>query len=171
MWLPPDEGFNVTPPSLDDIRCVQVSLLAPSIDRFLFERLPKLLALQRESVDWHFNPLCQGCKFSSGCREASIEEGRLGSMPNISITDARALQELLNSAASTLDQSFVSSDIEDLCQLVSSPSAFTTLEKQFPVLVKKGRRILRLPQNRPNCRESALASPMLDAANTKTVQV
>ncbi|RXW24968.1 hypothetical protein EST38_g889 [Candolleomyces aberdarensis] len=60
VWLPPDEGFNIASPSLDDIRCAQVSLLAPSLDRFLFERLPKLLALQRESVDWHFNPLCQG---------------------------------------------------------------------------------------------------------------
>lgn len=88
--------------------------------------------------------------------------------------DARALQELLNTAASTLDQferNSVSSDIEDLCQLVSSPSALPTLEKQFPVLVKKGRRILRLPQNKLNRREPAMASPTLDAVKTKTVQV
>ncbi|KAJ7503041.1 hypothetical protein B0H11DRAFT_1906826 [Mycena galericulata] len=43
IWLPPADGFDGdTIPSLDDLKSINISLLAPSLDEFLFRRLPRI---------------------------------------------------------------------------------------------------------------------------------
>ncbi|KAF6763028.1 hypothetical protein DFP72DRAFT_986801 [Ephemerocybe angulata] len=165
IWLPPDEGFNVVPPSISDIKSIEIPLLSRSLDSFLFERLPRLLSLPRDSVRWHFNPLCQGCKYNPECRSLAIESGRLGSMPNISISDAKTLQELLDLTEQGFpDFTRSSSDIEDLHQVVTNSEALSLLDQHFPIVAKKGKRIIGVRRKTLSDRQSAVTSSVLESA-------
>src|ERR1700734_3522856 len=95
VWLPPPDGFLNSPPSLGQIRTINLRLISDSLKAFLFHRLPKILALPRDNVKWHFNPLCRTCPFEPECRTRAIREQTLGSMPNISLDQAHVLDSLL----------------------------------------------------------------------------
>ncbi|TEB37698.1 hypothetical protein FA13DRAFT_1621598 [Coprinellus micaceus] len=163
IWLPPEEGFNLASPSLSDIKSIQMSLLSRSLDAFLFERLPRLLSVPREDVRWHFNPLCQGCKYNPECRVNAVSEGKLGSMPNVSIPDARVLQDMLSSSGRS------GSDIEDLHRLVSED--LPKIEQKFPIVAKKGKRVLGIRRKKVSDKYSAQVSPILESARAGKVEV
>ncbi|KAF7288721.1 AAA-12 domain-containing protein [Mycena chlorophos] len=162
IWLPPANGFDAeTCPSLDDLRGINVNLLAPSLDDFLFRRLPKLIFRPRDEIRWHLNPLCNGCPFESDCTRRAVQEGQLGSMPNISLAQVEVLRTVLGMTR-TGDGS--TTDIEDLHQLFGHPQRLRKLETSYPSTLKKAKRILAM-------RRSSKTSPILDAARTKAVQV
>jgi hypothetical protein len=99
-----------------------MSLLAPVLDALLFRDLPKVIALPSDRVKWHYNPLCRGCRYEPKCRTRTQDHGELGSMPNISLDDAKALKDLLRDARRTSppNQGERLTDIEDLHRLVAN---------------------------------------------------
>ncbi|KAJ7686577.1 hypothetical protein B0H17DRAFT_1204242 [Mycena rosella] len=165
VWLPPSKGFDSESiPSFDDLKSINTSLLSPSLDDFLFRRLPKILSLPRESVDWHYNPLCRGCSFKSDCEKRTVEDGELGAMPNISLAQVKTIRTLLGiSRADSGSESSVT-DIEDLHLLLTDVSKLDAINKSYPSTLKKARRILAVQRN-------SRASPAVEAARTKTVQI
>ncbi|KAF9268559.1 hypothetical protein L218DRAFT_852695 [Marasmius fiardii PR-910] len=173
VWLPPAEGFDSTPPSLEDLKPVSLSLLSQSLDGFLFRRLPQILNLPRESVPWHFNPNCNGCPYTSICSHRSIEDGELGSMSNISFGQARVLQNLLAMWRNGKEYRKMGedvTDIEDLAGLFGDGSAIQSLTKSNPITMRKAKRVLALPARvKDGCRP--LKSAAVEAARTKTVQL
>jgi hypothetical protein len=168
IWLPPVEGFDVMPPSFDDVKPVKLSLLSSSINDFLFFRLPKLLAQPMPSVSWHLNPNCRGCPYVEDCSFRAIRDGELGSMPNISQEDVRVLRDLLRIAKSNagLEPSGVS-DIEDLGNILSNQPVFERLSRASPITMKKARKILAVPAKA----KTNIRSPILDAATKNVLQV
>ncbi|KAF8963694.1 hypothetical protein BDZ97DRAFT_1819948, partial [Flammula alnicola] len=172
IWLPPKDGFQATPPSIDNIKAISISLLAPALDAFLFRELPKVIALPSERVKWHYNPLCRGCRYEPECRTRAQDEGRLGSMPNISIDDAGALKDLLRisfvSALPNRDESL--SDIEELHELVANPAKLEDIARSSPTVVKKAKQILSLPK-RVRMKKGAAQSPIVEAARTHEIQI
>ncbi|KAJ7099528.1 hypothetical protein B0H15DRAFT_878098 [Mycena belliarum] len=165
IWLPPADGFGAdSEPSFDDLKSINTSLLAPSLDDFLFRRLPKILSLPREKVDWHYNPLCRGCPFKSDCETRTIEDGELGAIPNMSFAEVKTIRTLLGiSRGSSGTDSFVT-DIEDLHLLLADAAKLEKIRSSFPSTLKKAKRILAVQRN-------SLVSPIVEAARTKTVQV
>jgi len=168
VWLPPSGGFHTNPPSLDDIKSISLSLLGPPLDGQIFRYLPKVIALPRKDVKWHFNPLCHGCKYEPDCRNRAVDGGELGSMPNISIEEARVLKDLLRmsrpwSSPRTLP------DIEELHNLVEHRE-LDNLKRTSPSVVKKAKEILALPKKSRRIGHQ-LQSPMIEAARTKLIQV
>jgi hypothetical protein len=162
------EGFDIMPPSFDDVKSVKLSLLSSSINHLLFFRLPKLLARPMPSVSWHLNPNCRGCLYVEECSSRAVRDGELGSMPNISQEDVRVLRDLLRIAKSNagLEPSGVS-DIEDLGNILSNQSVYERLSLSSPITMKKARKILAVPAKaRANVR-----SPVLDAATKNAIQV
>ncbi|KAG2016116.1 hypothetical protein CC2G_009317 [Coprinopsis cinerea AmutBmut pab1-1] len=173
VWLPPEDGFNVAPPSFDDIKSIDLSLLSPSLDTFLFDRLPRLLSLPKSRVKWHFNPLCSGCDYSAQCKRTVIREGRLGTMPNVSINDARVLQEFISLGEQAIEgfERNPPADIEDLHYLVSKKKRISVIESQAPITVQKVRKILALPKRIRRGDKAQNSSSVLDAARAKAVQI
>jgi len=172
VWLPPKDGFHVASPSIGDIKAISISLLAPPLDVQLFRTLPKVISLPFDRVNWHYNPLCHGCRYEPDCRARSQDQGELGSMPNISIDDAKALKDLLRDArrASPPNQTDCLSDIEELHHLIANHSRLDNIAKSSPTVVKKAKQVLQLPKK---VREQAewLPSPIVEAARTKMLQV
>ncbi|KAJ7490410.1 hypothetical protein B0H11DRAFT_2156635 [Mycena galericulata] len=141
IWLPPAGGFDTDSiPSLEDLKSINVSLLAPSLDEYLFSRLPVILSLSRDNIDWHLNPLCRTCPFRSDCEKTVIEEGQLGIIPNISLAQVRNLKSLLTISRGTAASAVP--DIEDLHFLLAEAGKIRDIEASYPVTVKKARRIL-----------------------------
>ncbi|KAJ3499450.1 hypothetical protein NLJ89_g10100 [Agrocybe chaxingu] len=149
-----------------------MSLLAPALDTLLFRDLPKVIILSREEVKWHFNPLCNGCRYEQDCKSRAVEDGELGSMPNISIDDARVVKDLLRlgrvAAPTRLDGRLT--DIEELHTLVATPHKLELIAKASPSVIKKAERILALQKKRRN-QTIAIQSPIVEAARTKNIQV
>lgn len=169
VWLPPTDGFHLNPPSLNDIATISLSLLGPPLDVLLFRSLPKVIALPREDVKWHFNPLCQGCKYETDCRTRTVEGGELGSMPNISIEDARVLKDVLRMSRPRIWNSPHSlPDIEELHNVINR-GELENLKRISPSLVKKAKGILALQNAHRQTGQSK--SPMVEAARTKAIQV
>ncbi|KAJ7287131.1 P-loop containing nucleoside triphosphate hydrolase protein [Mycena rebaudengoi] len=170
IWLPPADGFDLESslPSFDDLKSINISLLAPSLDDFLFRRLPKVLSLPRDSVDWHFNPLCRGCDFNASCKQRTIENGELGSMPNISLDEVRSIRTLLGISRGTAGRESAepaTTDIEDLHLLMANGDKLKEIEKSFPSTVKRVKRILAISTR------ASRVSPALEAARTKEIKV
>jgi len=170
VWLPPKGGFQENPPSLDDITSVSLSLLSPPMDTLFFKSIPKIVALPQENVKWHFNPLCRGCKYEPTCRTRALDQGELGSMPNISIDEAKALKDLLRMSRDNPRKTSGLTDIEELHNLVSKHHKLTSMAKSSPSLVRKAKQILSLPKKVPANRGPML-SPLLEAARKKQIQV
>ncbi|KAJ7496852.1 hypothetical protein FB451DRAFT_1209000 [Mycena latifolia] len=165
IWLPPADGFDAeSKPSFDDLKSINTSLLAPSLDDFLFRRLPKILSLPRESVDWHLNPLCRGCPFKSDCEKRTVEDGELGAIPNMSLAEVKTIRTLLGISQGFPGTNSSVTDIEDLHLLLADASKLAKIKDSFPSTLKKAKRILAVQRN-------SLASPVLEAARTKTIQI
>jgi len=165
VWLPPKDGFHHVSPSLEDIKSIAIPLLAPALDAFLFRALPKVISLHHDDVKWHYNPLCHGCRYEPDCKSRALEDGEIGSMPNISIDDARALKDLLRMSK---DKPKHLTDIEDLHGLVASPARLSKVAKSSPSLIKKARQVLALPKK---TRSEIMQSPMVESSRTKQVHV
>ncbi|KAF7315520.1 AAA-12 domain-containing protein [Mycena indigotica] len=162
IWLPPAEGFDEeTCPSMDDLHSIDINLLAPSLDDFLFRKLPRIVSQPREEIPWHLNPLCRGCPFEAGCTQRTVDEGRLGVMPNISLAQVEVLRTMLGVSSSGGSGT---TDIEDLHRLLGDSNEMRKLELSHPSTARKAKRILAM-------RKSAATSPALEAARTRAVQV
>ncbi|KAF7351035.1 AAA-12 domain-containing protein [Mycena sanguinolenta] len=164
IWLPSVDEFDLeATPSFDDLKSINISLLKPSLDDFLFRRLPQILSLPRANIDWHFNPLCRGCPFESDCEKRTVEDGELGSIPNISLVEAKSIRNLLGISRgfSTADSV---TDIEELHLLLGDAGKLDRIRRLFPSTLKKTKRILAVQRFSPT-------SPMVEAAKTKAVQV
>ncbi|KAG7091140.1 hypothetical protein E1B28_010194 [Marasmius oreades] len=173
VWLPPKEGFNSTPPSLQDLTAVKLSLLSPPLDGFLFRRLSQILNLPRESVSWHFNPNCNGCPYTSSCSRRSVEGGELGSMSNISFGQAKVLRNLLSMWRNGEEYRKTGedvTDIEDLTSLFEDGKAIQSISNSNPITMRKAKRVLALPTR---VREGShpLKSAVVEAARTNSVQL
>ncbi|KAJ7476303.1 hypothetical protein B0H11DRAFT_1727332 [Mycena galericulata] len=159
IWLPPAHGFDTnTIPSLQDLRSIRTDLLAPSLDEFLFHRLPEILSLPYGTVNWHLNHLCRACPFKPNCKQRAVEHGELGAMPNISLAQARTIRFLM---AVPRKDSAATTDIEDLHLLLSDTAAIAA---SFPATLKRVKRMLAV-------QPISHSSPILEAARTKTIQV
>lgn len=171
IWLPPTNGFHTSTPSLEDIKSISISLLAPAFDTFLFEELPRILSQRYEQVKWHYNPLCHGCKYEPECRPRVQKEGGLGSMPNISIDDARVLKDLLrlSHVSAPFDSDEKLTDIEQLHDLFAKPRKLDIISGRSPVLVKKSKQILGVSRKR--MKKGPLLSPPVEAARENAIQV
>ncbi|KIM40310.1 hypothetical protein M413DRAFT_73796 [Hebeloma cylindrosporum] len=172
VWLPPKDGFHIASPSIDDIKAVSMSLLAPALDALLFRDLPKVIGLPLERVKWHYNPLCRGCHYEPECRTRAEDHGELGSMPNISIDDAKALKDLLRDSrrASPPNPDDRLTDIEELHRLTANPSKLDGIAKSSPTVVRKAKQVLQLPKKfRPQT--GSISSPTVEAARSKEIQV
>lgn len=167
IWLPPPGDFLAVPPSLEMLKTIDLDLLSDSLRDFLFCRLPKILALPRERVKWHFNPLCRTCPFESDCRSRAIQEQTFGSMPNISLAEADTLSSLL--AILHTSQANDMTDIEELHTLFKDLPRMGHLANTFPSTFRKAKRILGIP-NRTN-KQSVSVSPMVEAARTNNITV
>ncbi|KAF8161323.1 hypothetical protein B0H34DRAFT_652731 [Crassisporium funariophilum] len=174
VWLPPKDGFYLNLPSVNDIKSISISLLAPALDAFLFRDLSRIIALPHEQVKWHYNPLCHGCKYESECRPRAQTAGELGTMPNISIDDAKFLKDLLrisrdrtSGLSSRIEQL---TDIEELHELIANPVKLENIAASSPGLVKKSKQILALPKKLRRNNGSSL-SPVLEASRTNMVEL
>jgi hypothetical protein len=171
VWLPPPGRFLSLPPSLDQMKTVDLNLLSDSLKAFLYHRLPKILSLPRNKVKWHFNPLCRTCPFEPECRARAIREKTLGSMPNISLDQANVLENLLNLSRGNEIESRTEklTDIEDLHTLFADKPKLSALERAFPSTVRKSKRILGLPNRSSETHVSFSAT--VEAARTSTIKV
>ncbi|KAF9486004.1 hypothetical protein BDN70DRAFT_902787 [Pholiota conissans] len=163
IWLPPREGFQTAPPSIADIKSISISLLAPAVDAFIFQELPQVLSLPIEDVNWHYNPLCRGCRYEPDCKSRAVKEKRIGIMPNISIDDAKILKSLLRVAQPSPHLT----DIEDLHEIIDSPARLDQIANMSPTILKKAKQILLLPKKK----KGILESPVVEAALRQKVQV
>lgn len=161
VWVPRTLYGKAPQPSFDGLKSISTPLLAHPLNTFFFDKLPRIIHSERKDVKWHLNPLCSGCAFEADCRERSVREGELGSMPNISIPDAEILRSFL-SVAHIRKLAISSTDIEDLYQTVGSGPEMERLEIHHASTTKKVRRILKVKDK---------ASPLVNAARTGRVQV
>ncbi|KAJ7125176.1 hypothetical protein C8R44DRAFT_830984 [Mycena epipterygia] len=165
IWLPPPDGFDSeTIPSLEDLKSINTSLLEPSLDEFLFHRLPRILSLPHDSVNWHLNPLCRGCPFKSDCEKRAVEDGELGTIPNISLAQIGTIRTLLGISRGFPGTESTVTDIEDLHLLLNDAIKLDKIRKAFPSTLKKAKRILAVQR-------TSLTSPVVEAARTKKIQV
>ena len=169
IWLPPKDGFHTSTPSFEDIKSISISLLAPAFDTFLFKELPRILNQPYEQVKWHYNPLCHGCKYEPECRPRVQKEGGLGSMPNISIDDAKVLKDLLRLSDVSAPFNESLTDIEQLHDLFAKPRKLDIILGRSPALVKKSKQILAIPRKR--MKRGPILSPLVEAARENMVQV
>ncbi|KAJ8463776.1 hypothetical protein ONZ45_g17464 [Pleurotus djamor] len=165
IWLSSSTGQ----PSFGDLRPVALSLLAPSLHSFLFGRLPRLLVQPKDEVEWHYNPLCRNCPYESECRGTSLMEGTLGTVPNISHTEAHAVRTLLNLSRGPTPDAGIS-DIEELHGLFADASRWKTLESTYPATFNKARKILGVSRRR-NAQGVFMSPPALDAAISGEIKV
>lgn len=163
IWLPPSDDRAI---SLANLKAIDTSLLAPSMDYFLFTKLPGIVYSRREKMDWHYNPLCRPCPYNESCREVAVKEGKIGNIPNVSLEDAQALKTLLNITTPLRASRANIPDIEELYQLVSTPPGIKSISVKSPIIVKRVRRVLALP-----LKGQADISPVLEAVRTKQPQV
>ncbi|KAG6902770.1 hypothetical protein C0995_011918 [Termitomyces sp. Mi166 len=169
IWLPPSEGFDKSPPSLDDLKSIENTLLASSLEQFFFEKLPDIIAAPIKDIEWHYNPQCRGCPYEQECKMNVLVKGELGSMPNISLEDARLLKGLLRVSSNGVERDVSArplTDIEDLHKLIAEPTRLEELTLQFPSMVKRCKRILALPK-----KNKQQNSPVVQAARTRSPQV
>ncbi|KAF8911535.1 hypothetical protein CPB84DRAFT_1722843 [Gymnopilus junonius] len=172
VWLPQSEAFDTATPTINGIKTISISLLAPAFDVLLFKELPKVIALPYEEVKWHYNPLCHGCHYEPVCRARAQDKGEIGSMPNISIDDARALKDLLRiSRVPALPKSENRlPDIEQLHELFGHRAKVDLLANLSPMVVKRAKQILAIPK-KVAMAQIAIRSPVVEAARTKDIQV
>ena len=151
---------------------MDLHLLDDSLKEFLFRRLPAILALPREQVKWHFNPLCRTCSFEPECRSRSIREQTLGSLSNISLDDAAVLESLLviSRGRHGVRQKEVLPDIEELHTLFLDKPKIMDMELEFPTTLRKSKRILGIPNRQYKDGKIIPSSAKIEAARSRTVK-
>lgn len=171
IWLPPSGGFASFDPSLEDLKNIDLNLLSDSLRNFFFHRLPRILAMSRDTVKWHLNPLCKTCPYQPECRARATRERTIGSMPNISLDDAHVLENLLDISRrySEAPRLHDKTEIEDLHRLFADKSKQDALEQSYPSTFRKAKRILGIPNRSDKKRRSISSS--VEAARTKRIQV
>ncbi|KAH8828421.1 hypothetical protein DL96DRAFT_1603184 [Flagelloscypha sp. PMI_526] len=140
IWLPPEDGFDLHTPSFSQLKTIDTALLRPSLDAYLYHQLPRLLSQKHDRVPWHLNPLCQGSR--------AVMEGKLGTIPNISLDEERILKSLLGIVR----------------EVASDQVHWNQLQKDYPTMMKHSQRLLAIP------RKYGHGSPILKAAQTRQVQ-
>lgn len=150
---------------------MNLHLLDDSLKKFLFKKVPTILALPYEQVKWHFNPLCRTCPFESVCRSRAIREQTLGSLSNISLDDAAVLKSLLiiSRGRHGVRQKELP-DIEELHTLFSDKSKVMDMEREFPSTLRKSKRILGIPNRRYKDGKIIPSSAKVEAARSRTVK-
>ena len=115
IWLSPPDGSNpeVSPGPIP----TPLSLLLPPLKTFLFKTLPKVLSLPPQRVEWLLNPLCRGCEFEEKCTATTKEEKRLGGIPNLSISEAHFIREVMDIYKGQEKKS----ELEDLEDIIRGP--------------------------------------------------
>ncbi|PPQ97003.1 hypothetical protein CVT26_006447 [Gymnopilus dilepis] len=171
VWLPGDAFSNASSPSTMDIKVIRLSLLQRTLDAFLFKELPDIVTSPYEEVNWHYNGMCRGCRFESGCRSRAVARGEIGSLPNISIEDYKVLKNLLKisrvHAVSASDGDLT--DIEELHFLFQDRPAVESIERIAPTVIKRAKRVLGIPK-KPSISKRDLSSPILEASMSKRIQ-
>lgn len=172
IWLPPAMDSGSTSPSEDGLKHVNISLLVPSLDKFMFTQLPAIVSRPIQSVDWHYNPLCRSCPYDEECRRTTSTQGELGNIANVSTDDVWALKALLRLAheAAPPSKQGKLTDIEDLHLLLEDNLSLESIQKSYPSVTKKARRILALPKKATQ-NIHANQSPKVEAARRGTIQV
>ncbi|KIM22774.1 hypothetical protein M408DRAFT_279472 [Serendipita vermifera MAFF 305830] len=163
IWMPSAEGEEFSVPV-----STPVSLLLPPLRTFLFKTLPEqILNLQREQVEWHLNPSCQGCEFFDSCKTSTTEDGRLGMIPNLSVSEARFIREVVDISVhhGLLPAKNRLTDIEELDSLVKK-EGIDKLEKTYAATAKRFQRLLGVQKT--SIRQW---SPQLEAALTDKPQL
>ncbi|PPQ97622.1 hypothetical protein CVT26_002553 [Gymnopilus dilepis] len=173
VWLSPSASSDMVTPSMSDIKKMSISLLAPIFNTLLFKELPKVIGLPYDEVDWHYNPLCRGCRFEHECRVRATDEGTIGSMPNVSIDDAHVLKDLLRisrgSSRPPLERPLP--EIEELHKLFEDDTKLDLLAKS-PVALNKARQILSVPKNSSSMQgRLGVCSPVVEASRSRRIQV
>ena len=99
------------------------------------------------------------------CEARTVMEGKLGTIPNVSLDEERILKSLLGIVreVNPLNQNLT--DIEDLAKVASDHVHWSQLQKEYPTMMKHSQRLLAIP------RKSGHGSPILKAAQTRQVQV
>jgi hypothetical protein len=163
IWMPGEEDQD----GLSEPVTRPTSLLLPALRVFLFKTLPQILSLSRNKVEWHLNPGCQGCEFFDNCKESTVQDRRLGMIPNLSISDARSIHEVLDTARELgmLQAPGQVTEIEELDSLVNS-SSIQRLEAKYSGVTKQFQRLLGVQEI-----ENNKWSPVLRAAVTQEPQV
>jgi len=115
IWLPPPDGNN--PEHSPNPVPTPLSLLLGPLKTFLFKTLPTVLSLPPRRVEWLLNPLCRGCEFEETCTATTKAEKRLGSIPNLSISEARMIREVMDISKSQEKKP----DLEDLEDIIGGP--------------------------------------------------
>ena len=115
IWLSPPDSNN--PEDSSGPISTPLSLLLPPLKIFLFKTLPKVLSLPPHRVEWLLNPLCRGCEFEEKCTATTKAEKRLGGIPNLSISEARFIREVMDIYKGQEKKS----DLEDLEDIIAGP--------------------------------------------------
>ncbi|PPQ75118.1 hypothetical protein CVT26_008296 [Gymnopilus dilepis] len=170
VWLAPNLDLDTRTHSMDDIKTISISLLAPIFDGMLFKELPKVLGLPDSQVRWHYNPLCRGCRYEPECRRRAMDDGELGSLPNISLEDFKVLKELLRISRASFhrpsDQRLP--DIEELHELFEDRAKIDFLSSH-PSTFNKAKKVLAIPKKLLSNRLK-IYSPIVEASRGKEIQ-
>jgi hypothetical protein len=163
VWMPGTEDQN----ELSEPVTTPTSLLLPALRSFLFQTLPQILSLPRNTVDWHLNSNCRGCEFFDNCKESTVQDKRLGMIPNLTISDARSIRDVIGIARELgmLQAPGQVKEIDELDTLINS-SSIQRLEVEYSSATKQFQRLIgvqRIANNR--------WSPLLRAAMTHKPQV
>ncbi|KDQ50871.1 hypothetical protein JAAARDRAFT_211450 [Jaapia argillacea MUCL 33604] len=181
IWLPPPSfspSSSTSINSLPPISRIPLSLLSPSLTPFLFTTLPRILSTPYSSVTWHFNPLCESCPFETRCRERVGREGKIGVIPNVSLSDAKVVEGLVGLAKRRFEVEGgvgkgkeTNTDIEEIHLLLGDERQMEDMDKRYPSTMRKARRILGVPPRKGRQEKAGGYSPAVEAALTKMPQV
>jgi hypothetical protein len=159
IWLsPPGDGDNPDSPGPVP---TPLSLLLPPLKTFFFKTLPTILSLLPHRVEWLLNPLCRGCEFEENCRATTKAERRLGGIPNLSISEAHFIREVVDIFKGQEKKT----ELGDLEDIIGGPR-LTRINKSYANTGKKFQRLLdvRVVDGKPR-------STLLEAATSGRAKV
>jgi len=134
IWLSPPDGDNPDSPGPVPTR---LFLLLPPLRKFLFKSLPTILSLPPYRVQWLLNPLCRGCEFEERCTATTKAEKRLGGIPNLSISEAHFIREVMDITKGQEKKS----ELEDLEDIIGGPR-LTRINKSYANTGNKFQKLL-----------------------------
>lgn len=109
-------------------------------------------------VPWHYNALCETCRYESQCKQRTVQEQTVSLVPNLSIEQARFLREVIQ-----LRGQGGETDIEELDSLVNE--GILRIEQEYPTTATKFRTMMGMK------RGTVGDSPVLSAVKSKRAQV
>jgi hypothetical protein len=159
IWLSPPEGNS--PEDMPEPSPTPLSLLLRPLRVLLFKTLPMILSLPSHRVEWHLNPLCRGCDFERKCTATTKAEKRLGGIPNLSMSEAQFIREVMNISKGQEKKS----ELEDLEDIIGGPR-LARINESYENTGKKFQRLLhvRMVDGKPR-------STLLEAAISGRPQV